>query len=357
MTRNLLYHVLEKYDALPETNLPSNRRRGMVVEQKKKSHRTSSEESRGERRSRGRSADSSAIYEQSSNEENKEGGVGSPHPTEPASTLPQTSSLASLFVGPNPPNPNGIAHAASVRSIGSLLSDNGAGKTRKNAILTPAEAGVVSPPGNLNQGNNAQAAGGKQKDNTRASVSTLMNELSLDFQQKVGSNQRLSANSSSQYAMDANQGRVMPRQTSYQSMTSTIASPVGAPTSPHQNAGIVGMKPAPINPNTLNAANHHRSSPLTKQHLTASSPLRGDVTSPHHYPSTGKKAPRTSTTSNPAAKVFGEELSSIVRMGDYDESGVPVTTVNLGLKSKRIVKQVTHPNSFNGYSASPMKYP
>ena len=122
------------------------------------------------------------------------------------------------------------------------------------------------------------------------------------------------------------------------------------------------MKTPPVNPNTLQATAQSdrfstlssRGSPLTKQNLMMSTGSASSLIAPHSpVPQSGggggpRRANKPSSSHNPdAAAVFGEELSNIVRIGDYDESGVPVTTVNLGLKSKRIVKHLTHPNSFN----------
>jgi hypothetical protein len=244
------------------------------------------------------------------------------------------------------------------------------GKNRKNAILTssPSSSVMISPPGTSLPVSDEQqqqqqhlpshiTVNLKSDINSRASVSTLMNELSTDFNRQLRRNPSASASASVVPPPPPSLSVTSPTFEEKKVNYSSGAASPSRDASAHQNHGIIGLKNTPVNPNTLNSQRQHRQtailsppptgiSQLTSPSSTAPASTAGRKTqfslSTSPVPKKTPVASSTGSNSNQVARIFGEDLAPIVSMGDYDNNGVPITTLNLGLKSKRIVKNVVN---------------
>lgn len=289
------------------------RRRPLDQTQKKKSSQRLSEERRP--RVHHQAPEASSSNGSTAVEENKDSSPPPPPPPGDDNQPAQPRGLTQLFPSPVPPQ-TGLHSANSMKSLSAALNPliiNVSGSPEAPQPAAPGQSqaqhgkarkgGTIFVPAQDEQQQQSQPP-----ENTRASVTVMMSELAADFHQKVGPGAASSA------TPGYSNGR---------------------------NQGIIGLKKAPVTPNTLNSPHHHQQqgSPLGKTNL--SSPLHPAPSSAHahHAHGSAKKSSKNSTA------VFGEALSSIVTVGDYDEEGVPVTTVNLGLKSKRIVKNLATPTT------------
>jgi hypothetical protein len=349
------------------------------------------------------------LTEQDLTEEKKDLSPSPPAPPaqpmeEKTSRQPISSSLSALF---SPSNMGSVRSLASLTSqdldvgnsksgergggggggmmLGTRSSSqlNLVGKNRKNAILTPSPSSsvLVSPPPAAVSTSSLPAADEqhhqqqqqsqlpsqitvnlKSDINSRASVSTLMNELSTDFNRQLRRNPSASAvvppppppppppPSLSIISPTFEEKKV--NYSSVNSSSSGVISPSRdvSNAAAHHNHGITGLKNTPVNPNTINSQRQHRQTGILSPppQLTSPPPSSSSASAvaagrKTQFPlSTSPIPKKTPSTSNQVARIFGEDLAPIVSMGDYDTNGIPITTLNLGLKSKRIVKNVVN---------------
>jgi hypothetical protein len=300
------------------------------------------------------SSESPVSFSAAPNDENKDNGSSSPPPPPPplqgndkeeqVVRMNSQNSLSQLFLSPNYPVPppshsTGLDRNNSMKSIASILTLGEKQPVKKNAsFLSPSSQSEQhqqhqqqpqQPQQPQNNNNNNQ--------NSRASVTTMMSELSADFQNRL--------------VPQVAGGRVSHQMNTNSSNQGTAAGSITSPS--HRNHGIIGVKKAPVTPNTLHhqqqqqqLASHSpdKNQKNSSSYLLSSPPLgsaahRNNNNNPLSSPSPQRKS-SAGKGGNSVAAVFGEDLAPIVTMGESD-NGVMVTTVNLGMKSKRIAKNLS----------------